>query len=448
MPRRRPLRMVVSRVNRAATDSEAEIDVGTDNPNSTLPNSIHASTQTSDDVPNLNVPDGNDNQNNSGNSNNDNRNQQAGNFKDRCVDELLSRNNVQKLVDILDRSGTLQEWMILIRLLLSGEFKPNNIAFLLLLERVKWQTLKSTTLMRYRKITKRFWYCVYRLCKGKGLGFFSGDKNYGQVITGKTKLGKLNPRRSRINFAVPNAMYLRQFESFMSKVIPPGIVKKTLEMLKGKRDVVLVSDCKKLARGLHADYQGDIDCFGHEEPNLEDFKYALERNIDYVDKVLEEYAHTDDNGKHDLLCRLTKFITQKIRSVREFQVQEKIKLDSFVKKNDPRKYRYAIDAAKTYLYMSTTWVKSALELNQKIVLKLSELQNNHHLTRNNSVILSELGNVRLLHDASEVGKHYDFARFPQFAKQRSDEWFDLRRQSMVTGNIRIILIQNLLPAIC
>ena len=65
--------------------------------------------------------------------------------------------------------------MLLVTQLASGKLSPLNIAFLLCLEHAKWQSLKSTTQMRFREVTKKFWLVVYRLLKGKGLRFFFLD---------------------------------------------------------------------------------------------------------------------------------------------------------------------------------------------------------------------------------------------------------------------------------
>ena len=62
--------------------------------------------------------------------------------------------------------------------------------------------------MRYRKVTKLFWSIVYRLCKGVGLKFFGGEKNWGQVVNRNSEKSKYSPNKSKINFAVPHEKVL------------------------------------------------------------------------------------------------------------------------------------------------------------------------------------------------------------------------------------------------
>ena len=80
-----------------------------------------------------------------------------GNMIPRSVDFLTA------LISVLHQSGCLCDFMLLVTQLAEGSFSPMNIAFLLCLERAKWQSLITTTQMRFRAVTKKFWLVVYRL---------------------------------------------------------------------------------------------------------------------------------------------------------------------------------------------------------------------------------------------------------------------------------------------
>ena len=69
--------------------------------------------------------------------------------------------------------------MKLMRHLSTGEIAMDNIVWILMLERAKFQSCKNTVAMRYSKVTKLFWSIVYRLCKSSGLKFFAGEKKLG-----------------------------------------------------------------------------------------------------------------------------------------------------------------------------------------------------------------------------------------------------------------------------
>ena len=110
-----------------------------------------------------------------------------------CCCELRNVEFVRNLVWKLYTSHCLQDFMFLVKQIANGNLSPLNIAFLLCLEHVRWQSLKSTTQMKYRDVTKTFWLVVYQLLKGKGLRFFSGPKNFGQVVSKDKTRGKYDP---------------------------------------------------------------------------------------------------------------------------------------------------------------------------------------------------------------------------------------------------------------
>ena len=118
---------------------------------------------------------------------------------------MLKHDSLLKpLIEVLYTNSCLKDYMTLVQSLSDGILSSTNISFLLCLERAKWQALKTTTQMQFRDITKKFWLVVYRLLKGKGIRFFSGPKNLGQVVSKDAKLGLYDPRNSEINFAVPD----------------------------------------------------------------------------------------------------------------------------------------------------------------------------------------------------------------------------------------------------
>ena len=137
-------------------------------------------------------------------------------FKEECIEELRNYESVSKLVDKLHKSNNLNDYMNLIRHLCSGSIGMDNIVFLLMLERAKFQTCSNTISMRYRRVTKLFWSIVYRLCKSSGLKFFSGEKNWGQVVDKTASKSHYKPNKSKINFAVPSEQRLRYLERVFS----------------------------------------------------------------------------------------------------------------------------------------------------------------------------------------------------------------------------------------
>ena len=131
-------------------------------------------------------------------------------FVNNCFAQLTDQELIRNLVEKLYIANCLPDFMLLITQLADGSLSPSNIALLLCLERARWNSLKTTTQMRFWGVTKKFWLVVYQILRGKGLCFFFGPKNYGQVISKKTKKGKYSPNEAEVNFAVRDEHYLRQ----------------------------------------------------------------------------------------------------------------------------------------------------------------------------------------------------------------------------------------------
>ncbi|MCG8624281.1 MAG: hypothetical protein MJE68_20090, partial [Proteobacteria bacterium] len=101
-------------------------------------------------------------------------------YRDDALEKLRNSNLLDELTQLLSDSGQLKDFMDLLEHLRRKRIPCTNIVFVLLLERARFQSCHNTVGMRYCELTKKFWSIVYRLCKGVGLRFFSGEKNWGQ----------------------------------------------------------------------------------------------------------------------------------------------------------------------------------------------------------------------------------------------------------------------------
>ena len=57
----------------------------------------------------------------------------------------------------------------------------------------------------------------------------------------------MNLKESKINFAVPNERYLHDTDKIMGKIIPPGVIKESCEILKNKQNVMILGDIKRIS---------------------------------------------------------------------------------------------------------------------------------------------------------------------------------------------------------
>ena len=115
----------------------------------------------------------------------------------------------------------------------------------------------------------------------------TGDKLYQESLH---KI-KYNPQKSKINFAVPNEKVLRDYSKVLPKVKSPGKIQCTMELLKDKKDIILIGDMKLVTKGLNKDFSRDANLFGHKPyPKLEQLKEYVDTRIDLISDCVHKFA--------------------------------------------------------------------------------------------------------------------------------------------------------------
>ena len=155
------------------------------------------------------------------------------------------------VLDALESEGHLDSYLKFSRLVASNTFPMQNICFLLFLDIVEWFSTDTTTRMRYRPETFKFWQIGYRIFHGKFLRFMSGLRSSGQVLDSSSEKGLFDPAESNINFAVPsrNNLYGKKNKP---EQFYPGINESAINSLVqhyGDKPLKLSVDGKKISRG-------------------------------------------------------------------------------------------------------------------------------------------------------------------------------------------------------
>ena len=356
-------------------------------------------------------------------------------FRERCLKELRSDELLLNIINKLEKCNRLNDFMKLMRHLSTGEIGMDNIVWILMLERAKFQSCKNTVAMRYSKVTKLFWSIVYRLCKSSGLKFFAGEKNWGQVVSNECGRSRYTPDKSKINFAVPSESVLRYINRRLPKVIPPGKIQQSLDLLSNQKDVVLMADGKLVTKGLKENFCGDVNLFGHEiDPNINDLDNEIQRHLEYISNCTCNFGLAEPSDKYHMLSDLLNVITVVIGKIRKFGSNEMKRLRTYEKSVfSDQKYMKVISTCKTNIYTSKIWVKKVLKINLEIHDIMAQLQKNTHLfSINSNPNVSEKSNVRLLHAAETVSANIDPLDYPHLIKAGSDIHKDLVRQSLMT----------------
>ena len=117
----------------------------------------------------------------------------------------LKEDMVKEIIDLMpvvlqkiDEAGVLFDFCNFLRMICNGKFPLKNIAFLLLLDVVRWYSLNKTSEMTYSEDTMKFWKVIYRIFHGKLLRFMSDSKSTGDGKDNRAKGGCLDPQQHRL----------------------------------------------------------------------------------------------------------------------------------------------------------------------------------------------------------------------------------------------------------
>ena len=256
------------------------------------------------------------------------------------------------------------------------------------------------------------------------------------MVSNDAKLGLYDPSKSEINFAVPDERYLRTLDSKYGKVIPPGIIEDSYRLLSNHPDVVIMADCKRVAKGLRAERLVDVDLWGHEaKPTLQQKIEKVKEEMETIRTIVDSIPELDELNICTSLSKLLRLITFNIRDIRQIELEERRRLINYDKLNpDPNFRAAAKSACKTQIYECKLFVHKALQLNLQICMCLAKMQNNQSFLQPDNVKLSTQMNVRRLLSVDYVSRHIDIQARPHLIKQGSDQWKEFRKQSHITGS--------------
>ena len=89
-------------------------------------------------------------------------------------------------------------------------------------------------------------------------------------------------------------------------------------MIAGKKDLILMADGKLVTKGLRKEFSGDVT-----EPNVLELKKFLEKQLDFICNVVENFLDSTAEDKFSAILELVEMVTQMIQNVREIYVRER-----------------------------------------------------------------------------------------------------------------------------
>lgn len=316
----------------------------------------------------------------------------------------------------------------------------NNIAFLLLLDVVRFYKLENTTHMRYRDETRLFWRTGFQMFHGRFLRFMGGPKSQGQITDHSGMKGKYCPSDAKINFAVPDTKCLKTNQE-VSEEIKPGILHECMsEISKVVTDVKVAFDAKKINSGLSA-HDGDIDLFGCEEaPTLRE---NLERKNSELEEIEDLLKKSEDcNLSPDDIKKCVLMISFRIKDLKHMAAYKTEGVKKFKELGQPdwraSKYSYVISSMQCSLIQIEQTIEKCLGVNDRLCQIMADLNGTSHIyTLGSKVNLDQQENyvcisagLQAAPDKNEIS--LDKERY--VLKQRSEKWFEVRESAKVTGS--------------
>lgn len=352
----------------------------------------------------------------------------------------------------MKNQGQLQTWTQFNQMLSTQSFPMDNIAFLLFLDIVQWYGTQSTTEMRYdNSAVNKFWRIGYKMFHGKWLRYMSGPKHKGDLINGQSHPGEFDPKLSRINYSVPFSKVTGTSESPVpSSQIRPGIVShlldKVAEQSNKYQTFKLCFDGKKISST--SSQFGDIDLFGFEgTPTLADKQLRLKEEKTTVTNLIDKLRQQTDYQINSVnkMSQITKscvtestkvlieILSNRLKDLRQAHLSKEMALIKFKKMTGQEwrksKLLYVISALETFRFDIECCISGILELITKLgsVLSCLSAATNLYFTGNQLFLYIQANYIHLTEPL-----HQDIEY--RFIKQRTDAWFAIRKDAIVTGS--------------
>lgn len=376
-----------------------------------------------------------------------------------CKPDLNGSKAMHDLCDTLDSAGSAMNNITLsgkgniikeLTLGVANETLPLQTAtYDILYDTVKFFNLDNTSAMRYSQNTKLVSYVAYKCFGGNFLRFFNGFKNAGQ----NSLSGYFSPQDAQVIIPLPSETVLRSFNHYEAQVpslIKPVFISSALDSYIqgcGEQTFVLKFDGRRLRPGLEGSF-GDVDYGGFEiDIPLADLKDTFQKNLTTIEEVRNgldtlakqrtSFLTIDRIGLIEDLGAILNLIWAQSIKAQDLKAESSKKLKNYhrLAGEDWVKSKYKkIIPYLTFLIRSLTELhKRCLDIVDRLCEHIALFHESVYFKSGHQVgVLSEFGNHWSLEgdifEVERVSGHHA-------VKQRSETWFNLRKEFILTGSI-------------
>ena len=366
---------------------------------------------------------------------------------------LCDSNFLQQFLEKLHSANQLEDFNKLATHLCDGRIPHENLAWKSALQIGRYFSCSTTTLMRYDPECVEFYACLYMLFGNSVLNVLRGPGHFSDVVTQSCGKGKFDPTTSKVNFAVPSLRVLQNVNTTYPKTIRPGLINYTLDCAQkdaseGKQ-FVLSFDGKKIAQGVSGSDKGDVNLWGNEIPPVLGEKLNLEKALTSCSVLSNKITQFPKDAKHSTkeqhiknIQKVAKINSLRLKRLRKREFGEHLLERKLLrlKANNPDKksnYEYALSFVVANTYKLQSCSRRALQFNLDLFKLLANLNNvRHWIPETQHVFLQNQPNYFSLLPPERLSHLLDLEDRNHFrsVKQRSDEWYNLRKKSRLTGS--------------
>ena len=365
--------------------------------------------------------------------------------------KLISDGTLNVMCNILSNYSQLKDFENLLRSIADGTIQPTNISWLLNIHLGRLTSVTSTTQMRWNEEIVEFFSIIYLLFGASAINVLRGPMHFSDIIMDNVCRGKFDPKTAKINLPIPSITTLRSFSTGYPKEIPVGLIEHTLSVASAvakekNTQYILSFDGKLVARGFKGDSSGDIDLWGIEKPiSVSSAITLLKHNIDTC-RLLKKEVNNGNISRH--ICHLKSLLNQLTRRIHT--LRQRIEGEHFLRlKLTKMSQSQTLDSRQQYSYKMQlsflnehsarcdTNIGRALHINHKLLKTLSACMKNSDVFCDSKIVdFGQQNNSYFLFSCERNSQFFDLnsPENTDLVKQRSDVWFQMRKNAKVTGS--------------
>ena len=187
---------------------------------------------------------------------------------------------------------------------------------------------------------------------------------------------------------------------------------------------------------------GDADLWGIEEPSLQERKEDLQADLQFI----EDLSNVSTDNLQNLLfqsrqlAKAVNKVSKHIRRLREemaSQEEHRLRLLSQIasQKASASKFSYAFSDIDAYIVRAKGTINKLLTCNEKICHIMANLnETTNFIPRERTCDLTMQRNANFLHSPVTINDDAFLHRNPEFVRQRTDKWFEMRKLASTSAS--------------